>query len=66
MKPNKVEISVLCFRMPCVSVRWIFGHGNSIDNIIPILKKKLQDSLTLACRPVKKKENSEFKHVQLH
>ena len=35
MWPNKFETGVQCFRMSCASI-----HGNSIYNIIPLLKKE--------------------------
>ena len=36
MRPNKVETAVQCFYMSCARFS---GHGNSIHNIIPQLKK---------------------------
>ena len=40
MKPNKVESAIQYFSMSRASVRRTFGHGNSIHNIIPLLKKE--------------------------
>ena len=38
MRPNKVEIAVQCFHMS--RTIGFSGHGNSIYNVIPLLKKE--------------------------
>ena len=40
VRPNKVETDVQCFRRSRASVRRIFCHGNSIPDVIPLLKKE--------------------------